>query len=212
MNDFKLICFDIDGTLANNSWLLLTEEMGCSTEKHIDIFNSAREGNISFSEAERMLTKMYQESGNATKKFIQEIFSKAKMKPETKKVISYLKNKDYIVYLISGAIDIYVKGIAKKLEVHGFYTNSSLEFGKNGILKKIHYRSNQGEIKLKQLEELTEKLGISINEVVFVGDSENDIEVFRETRHGIAINCSSRKLKEIAWHEIFSLNQIKDIL
>jgi len=155
---------------------------------------------------------MYQESGNATQKFIREFFSKVKPRSEAKGIISYLKEKGYKIYLISGSIDIYVEEIAKKLIVDGFYANSSLKFGKDGVLKKIYYKSNQGEIKVKQLNKLVKKLGINLDEVVFIGDSENDIEVFKEIKHGIAVNSSSEELRSIAWKDIDSLEQIKDIL
>ena len=213
MNKFKLACFDVDGTLVDGiSWLLLTEGLGCSSQEHIKIFYRAKKEEISFFKGERMLTKMYQESGNATQKFIRELFSKVKPRPEAEEIISYLKEKGYKIYLISGAIDIYVEEIAKKLIVDGFYANSSLKFGKDGVLKKIYYKDNQGEIKVKQLNELVKKLGINLDEVVFIGDSENDIEVFKEIKHGIAVNSSSEELRSIAWKDIDSLEQIKDIL
>ena len=213
MNKFKLACFDVDGTLVNGiSWLLLTEGLDCSTQSHIDIFYRAKRGEISFLEGERMLTKIYQESGNATKEFIKKVFSRSEPKPEDKELISYLKKKGYKVYLISGAIDICVEKIAKKLKVDGFYANSSLGFDKEGVLSKIYYRDNQGEIKVEQLRELIEKLRIKMGEVVFVGDSENDIEIFKKTGHGVAVNSSSEGLKSVAWKNISSLEQIKDIL
>ena len=213
MNKFELVCFDVDGTLVDGiSWLLLTKGLGCSTGKHLDIFNRSKKGEISFSEGERMLTKMYQESGNATRKFIKELFSKVKLKPEAKEIISYLKKKKYKIYLISGAIDIYAEEIAKKLEVDGFYANSSLKFDKDGVLEKIYYQDNQGEIKVKQLHELARKLGIGMNKIVFIGDSDNDIEVFKKIGHGISVGSSNEELKKIAWKTIDSLEQIKDIL
>ena len=212
MSKFKLVCFDVDGTLVDGiSWLLLTKGLGCLPQEHIDIFSRAKKGEISFTKGERMLTKIYKESGNATRGFIKNLFFEIKPRPGAKEIVSYLK-KNYKVYLISGAIDIYVKEIAKQLEVDGFYANSSLKFAKNDILEKIYYRNNQGKIKVKQLNKLIKKLGINMDEVIFVGDSDNDIEVFRETKHGIVVGLSSEKLKSVAWKIINSLEQIKDIL
>jgi HAD superfamily phosphoserine phosphatase-like hydrolase len=213
MNKFKLICFDVDGTLVDGvSWLSLTKGLGCSPEKHIDIFNRAQKGEISFDEGERMLTRMYKESGNATREFIGNLFSEIEPKLEATETISYLKKKNYKIYLISGAIDIYVEEIAKKLEVDGFYANSSLEFAKDGVLEKIYYRDNQGEVKVEQLNKLIRGLGIKMNEVVFIGDSDNDIEVFKETGYGIAIEPSTKKLKSVSWKRIDSLEQIREVL
>ena len=209
----KLICFDIDGTLVDGvSWLLLTEGLGCSQQKHLDIFHAAKAGKISFIEGERQLTKMYQESGNATKQKFIALFSKTKLRPEAKDLILYLKKKNYLIYLISGAIDIYVEAIARKIDADGFYANSSLEFDKKGILEKINYRDNQGKVKLEQLKDLITKLNINMEEAVFVGDSENDIEVFKTTKHGVAVHCFDENLTKVAWKVVNSLDDIKNLL
>ncbi len=209
----KLICFDIDGTLVDGvSWLILTEGLGCSAQRHMDIFHAAKAGKISFIEGERQLTKMYQDGGNATKRKITTIFSEVKLRPEVKELFSYLKRKNYLIYLISGAIDLYVKEVTKNTKADGFYANSSLEFSPSGVLQKINYRDNQGGVKLEQLRELITKLNIKMKEVFFVGDSENDIEVFKATKHGIAVHCFDDNLKKEAWKVIDNLKQIKNIL
>lgn len=213
MKNIKLVCFDVDGTLVDgNSWTLLTEGLGCSVEKHMEIYHEALEGTISFSEAERRLTQMYLDSRKAVKKFILGIFQKIEPRPEAYEFISYLLKKKYPIYLISGGNDIYVKIIAEKLKVDGFYANSSLEFEENGVLKKIHYRENQGEVKVEQLMELTKKLGVGITETVFVGDSKNDIEVFKATGKGIAVGCDNEDLIKAAWKVVGNLKEVKGII
>ncbi len=213
MENIKLICFDVDGTLVDGtSWLILSEELGWSSKEAFDVFKQARKGEISFIEAERIFTTKYQKSGKANKPFIEKIFNSVEVKKEAKDLISYLKEKGYTIYLISGAIDIYVESVASKLGVDGFYANSTLEFDNKGALQKINYRDNQGEVKVEQLKILVKKLGINIDQVVFVGDSENDIEVFKATKHGIAVHSSNEELKKISWRAVDSLLEIKDIL
>jgi phosphoserine phosphatase len=213
MSKIRLVCFDVDGTLVDGiSWLFLTEGLGCSTQEILDIFNQAKAREISFVKAERIITKMFRDSGNATRSFIKKLCSTVKPKLGAKQLVSYLENKGYRIYLISGAFDIYVEEVAKKLGVDGFYANSSLDFDKKGIIKKIHYRDNQGEIKVEQLKTLIEFLRIGMNEVTFIGDGENDIEVFKKTGKGIAVHSFNEALNKISWKRVNALSDIKRIL
>lgn len=208
----KLFCFDVDGTLVDGiSWLLLTQGLGCAVQDHLDIFQRAKNGEISFIEGERLLTKMYQGSGKANLDFIKSIFRKVEPKKEAFEIVSFLKKKGYKIYLVSGAIDLFVEEIFKKLDVNGYYANSTLEFDDKGILVKIHYRDNQGDVKVEQLKELIQKEGIAINEVTFIGDSSNDIESFEVTKNGIAVGSSNKQLKSVAWKVIDSLLEIKEV-
>ena len=212
MHKIKLICFDVDGTLVDgNSWMILTEGLGCSLLQHQNIFQKAKRGEISFDEGERRLVKMYRNSKKANRSYIEKIFKQIKLRPYAKHLISYL-NKNYIIYLISGAIDIYVQAIANKLDVNGFYANSKLEFDRNNILKKIHYQDKQGELKVKQLKDLLKSLKLTVEQTVFIGDSWNDVEVFKFIGKGIAVHCSDAELKKVTWKEVATLKQIQDIL
>jgi len=216
MRKIKLVCFDVDGTLIDfsmNSYSVLADNLGWSSIEALRILNQAKGGEISFRKAEEIFVKEYSEGGNANRFFIKEIFNKkVKIPKETKDLIFYLKEKGYLVYFISGSIDISVEIIAQKLKADGFYANASMEFDDGGYLKKINYRENQGEIKVEQLKELIKKLGIDMSQVVFVGDAKNDIEAFKITKQGIAINSSNEELKRIAWKRVNSLEEIKTIL
>jgi len=186
--------------------------MGYSTKEHSDIYLRCKKGEITFVEGLKILEEAYHSSINANKNFINDLFNKTEIKGEVKDLISYLKRKGYFIYLISSSIDIYVGLVAERIGADGFYANSSLEFDKEGNLKKIIYRENEGELKVEHLRDLIKKLGITMDQVVFIGDSDNDIEAFEATKQGIAVNSSSDKLKKVSWKIVHSLEEIKSIL
>lgn len=209
----KLVCFDVDGTLVDGlSWLILTEGLGCSTDKHIDIFDKALKGEVSYSKSERIITKMYRESGYANEVFIRKLFSEIKIRNEAKELFFYLRKKGYKIYLISAAIDIFVENVAKRLGTDGFYANARLEFDKKGIVKRFHFRSDQSKLKLEQLNELLSNLGLDYDSVAYVGDGYNDIDVFKKIGYGIAVHCFDDNLKKFAWKVVGNLGEIKNIL
>ncbi|MDP2860318.1 MAG: HAD family phosphatase [bacterium] len=213
MAGIKLVCFDVDGTLVDGiCWLFLTKGLGCSIESHVDIFQQAKSGKISFRQGEEMLVSMYRQSNQATKVFIEKIFAKVNPRPEAEGLIAYLKKKGYLVYFISGGVDLYVRAVVKKLGADGFFANSRLEFDEEGVLKRFHYRGNQAKVKARQLKRLIKKLGVGLDEVAFIGDGENDLEVFKLTGKGIAVQSSCEELKKVAWKTVGSLEKIKSIL
>lgn len=213
MRESKLVCFDVDGTLVDgSSWYLLTEGLGVSVEEHQRIYDQANRGEITFAEGDRRLTDLYLAGGRATRKFIRKIFQEVTPRREARDLIVCLKNRGYRIGLISGSMDLYVREVARQLKVDDWFANSYLEFGQSGVLKRIHYRGYQGAVKVRQLKEVAAKYGLSVREVFFVGDSENDIEVFRATGRGIAVHSSSGALKQVAWRVVNDLNEVKEIL
>jgi HAD superfamily phosphoserine phosphatase-like hydrolase len=204
----KVICFDIDGTLVDGvSWLLLTSGLGCLPEEHLGIFHRARKGEITFSEGEKQLTKLWREKGRATKSKVHRIFSVVPLKPGVAKTIRELQNDGWQIYLISGAIDMYVEEIAKKIQANGWFANSTLDFDEEDRLAKIHYRDNQGQVKVEHLRLLSDDLDVPITEIVFVGNGTNDLEAFDATQKGIAV-YAEEELSRKAWKVA---NEVSDI-
>lgn len=210
----KVICFDVDGTLVEDksSWLTLTAGLNCPVDKVYAVYEAVEKGKMPVVEGERLVCDMYRQSGCASKGNIAKIFEAVKIKDEAKDLMDYLKEKGFTVYLVSGAIDIYVESIAKRVGAAGFYSGGSLEFDGQGMIEKINYMNNQGPNKLRQIKELAANLGVAVEDMVFVGDSANDIEAFQATKHGIAVYPFDERLERIAWKTVKSLSEIKLIV
>lgn len=212
-NTIKAVILDVDGVLFDgNSWLVLTEELGCSVEEHAELYKQGKAGNLDWHQAERKLVAMYQTGGKATRDFITNLCAYHALRPEAQNIVEYLKSKEYILCLISGSFDIHVAATAKQLGLKYWYANARLVFDETGYLESIIYNGDQNQVKVNQLEEFCRKVGIKPTDCVFVGDSDNDIGVFQVTKHGIAVHCSDDHLSEIAWKECESLDEIGDIL
>lgn len=210
----KVICFDIDGTLLDgNSWLLLTKGLGCSVEKHVELYEDTVSGKRPFVECERELVEIWRKSGKASRENVKEIYSHLHPRKEAKEVFRYLREKGFLIYLVSGANSFFVEGMANILEPDGYYSNADLVFDKNNIISRINQRiDEQGEIKVDQIKEIAEKNKIAVNDIYFVGDSDNDIDSFIATGKGISVHCSNDYLKEVSWKNIETLDDLKKIL
>lgn len=210
----SLICFDVDGTLVDNktSWLTLTQGLGCSIPQVLSIYDRVMQGRISFAEGEKLVTQLYRSTGKATKDNIQKIFDKEVLKPGAVEITRFLKNKGYAIWLISGAIDIYVESIAAKVGADGFFASASLEFDKDEILSNINYGGNQSVWKAQMVRELAGKFGLAPSDIIFVGDSENDISAFELTGKGVAVQPYDERLDKVLWRKVGSLAQIQKIV
>lgn len=210
----KLVCFDVDGTLVEekSSWLTITEGLGFSVEEVISIYGAAMNEKISFAEGEKRVADIYRSGGKATKENIWEIFSRVPLRAQAMETIGYLKGKGYDIWLISGAVDVYVESVAKKIGAAGFYAHASLEFNYQGVLSKIHYSSNQNPWKAEIIQKIARDNGVSPKDMIFVGDGENDVDAFKLTGRGIAVYPYDEKLGKVAWKTVKSLSEIKDIL
>lgn len=214
MEERKLICFDVDGTLTDikSSWIAITEALGCSVNEVLSYYNDAMTGKISFSEGEKRVSDIFRKSGKAAKDFIENIFERESIKPEAIELIKYFHNRGYGVWLVSGSIDVHVKLVAKQVGADGFFAHSSLEFDRQGVLSKINYGGDQNPWKAIIVRKLAQDNKVLPSDIIFVGDDINDIDAFKLTGHGIAVYPYDEKLGQSAWKKVMSLSEIKDII
>lgn len=215
MNDVKAVIFDIDGTLSpENSWTAFSRDLGSSVAEHLAIYQDHLTGKIGLDESKRMLLKLWLATGNANKHNIEQMFASWPLRNDAQDVVEWLKQKGIRVCLITGSVDLYAKHIAERLGVSDYYANATLVFDDNGNLDNFDYTIDQAEIKLRQLREFCAKYDINEKECVAVGDSDNDIELFRHTGRGVLINDSdvADELAKTAWKSIDRLSQLKATL
>ncbi len=211
----KIICFDVNGTLVEeNSWGIFTNGDKIIEKEIEEIFNGYYSGKTLLDDAWDLLVKVLKRTGRANKDFICNCWGENNfLKDGAEEVINYLKEKGYKIYLISCSIDAYLEGMARKLLLDGFYAGSHLIFNDSGELEKITSDCVKGKgYKKEKLKELADKEKVTIEDIIFVGDGDNDIGVFEMTKHGIAIGDQNEKLLSCSWKQIKSLIEIKNIL
>lgn len=215
MNKPKAVIFDIDGTLSPvNSWTAFTQDIGASAEDHIAIYNQLLAGTIDIDESREQLLAMWKATGKANKAHIEKVFDSWPLKGDAQDLINWLKSAGYIICLITGSVGVYAEHIANRLSVEHYYANAELHFDDEGNLHDFHYTANQAEVKLEQLTEFCEAQNIDPEECVAVGDGPNDIELFRNTKHGVLIESEKvpNDLREASWKTIRELSELRNFL
>ena len=126
---------------------------------------------------------------------IEKVADELPLMPGAEETINTLKEKDLDVAIISGSFDVVAEKIKDKLGVDAVYTNSfSVEDGK--LTGEVTGPLVSGS-KLDVLNDHVEKAGITLDDVVAVGDGANDISMIESAGCGIAFNAKD-SVKEIA--------------
>lgn len=207
----KLVCFDLNKTLiTENTWLVLNQAMGMTLKEDQTLFDLYEKGKLTYIDWQKELEKIYIQRGKATKENIHKTIFNYTYDPKAKEVIEYLRNKGYILSLISGSIDLLVKQVAKELGILYYSANNMFVFDKNNYLSAIKCLGEDTKIKVFQLNKLCQKLEIGIRETACVGDGINDLEIFKLSQHGITFKES--KIEPYAWKVINKLSDLQQIL
>jgi len=211
----KIICFDFNGTLVNEgSWDFLTcgeKELEKELE---DVFCLYKNNKISINDFWDKTVLTLKKTGRANREyFCNHTDIVRNLKDGAEDLIRYLKEKEYRIYIVSCSIGEYLECLKQKFSLDGFYAGSNLVFDDKGELITIKSDCMKGaSFKERKLEELVLKENVNVEDIVFVGDGNNDIGAFKMTKKGIAIDSKSEELNSVAWKKIKVLSEIKEIL
>ncbi len=202
----KMVVFDLDGTLIDKEIIDEIAKITGVEEKVKKITKDAMEGKIEFKEALKERVKLFKGiKVDILKKMAKDIT----FTPEAKELIYRLKELNYKIAIISGAFTIFTDALKEKYPIDYVYGNK-LEV-KNGVLTgNVEGRIIDAYEKAKIMEEIAKKEGISVKDVVAVGDGANDRIMIKKAGLGIALN-PKKILKKIS-DGIIKRNTMKDLV
>lgn len=117
---------------------------------------------------------------------VEEILSNFKLAPNALKVVSKLREKGYLVAIVTGGLDILAKKVAARLKIEHILANG-LEADERGYLTGEGVFRVEPRYKHEVLEKLVDELGIRMDECVGVGDSKYDINLLKHAGLGVAV-------------------------
>jgi phosphoserine phosphatase len=202
---YKLICFDLDGTLIDEIifiWQAIHDAVDTPLEirrKAMDDFFSKK---ITYAEWARHDVELWKQK-DVTKERLKEIIAPLKLMPGALETIFELKKQGMKIAIISGSIDIALEHVFPNYEelFDEVYINK-LIFNEDGTIKDLISTKFDLEHKATALKQIAERDGLSLNECVFIGDHDNDIHVAETAGLSIAFNSKSDKFSQICNHVI----------
>ena len=192
---YKLIIFDIDGTITTHisSWRYIHEKLGLWQDRafrYQEDFLAGRINYRKFCELDAAHWKGMKESR------IRDIFKSVRYSKNAKRCIKKLKDRGYKLAAVSTGLQYIPDRI--KSEMKFDYTVSNRLVSRNGRLTGGVLIKFAHGAKHEVLSVIFKKFGVRPHEVISVGDSEGDIPLARQTGYSIAFNSTSRELSKIA--------------
>ncbi|MCR5026752.1 MAG: phosphoserine phosphatase SerB [Methanobrevibacter sp.] len=188
----KLVVFDLDNVIIDGEAIDEIGKLANVEEDIAQITEKAMQGEIDF---ETSIKDRVQLLEGTSIEEIEKVADELPLMPGACDTIARLNEEDVDVAIISGSFDVVAEKVKEKLGVETVYTNSfTVEDGK--LTGEVTGPLVSGS-KLDVLKDHVENAGISLEEVVAVGDGANDISMIESAGCGIAFNAKD-SVKEIA--------------
>jgi len=201
MPKYKLVCFDVDGTLIDNvkfSWQVFHDYFQTDKHKREDAKKKFFDGEITYLQWAEHDINMWKEK-NAKKKDFFNAMKHLKLMEGAIETLNELKKRGFKLAIISGSLNIILEKFIPNYEE--FFDDvflSRIYFDENGSINKVEATEFDMDAKALALKKIAEREKISLGECVFIGDYLNDMKIMQEAGLGIAFNCKHDELKKVA--------------
>ncbi len=200
---YKLICFDLDGVIFKdiNFWLELHKKFG-TYKQGLELTEKYLHTNYD-KLVQEVVVKLWK--GKNAKPYY-DLVNSLQYLPGVKLTFQHLKNKGYMTAIISASSIEAARRAQKDYLVDRIFANE-LVIKEGKVSGEFFWPVGAGRDKKAQLiKNLCFDLEISSKEVIYIGDSDTDLEAFKEVGISIAFNCSSGKLKAATTYVVESNN------
>ena len=212
MSKFKLVLFDMDGTLLKDRSIFVFAEKKGFMDDLKKLFYST---DLAFYQKNIEIAKLLKGLDSTE---LLEIFRKIKLNKNVKEVVKELKKRGLKTVIVTASYQIFADDLKKRLGMDYAFANNLII--KNGTITGELVINNKNLLeeplgkrvysicKSNILEQLCEKLDITPEEVIAVGDGRIDICMLEKAGLGVAFNASA----DVQKHADISIDDMSMIL
>jgi phosphoserine phosphatase len=192
---FKLVIFDLDGTLTQERsiWEYIHKQLGKwygFAEEYQNLFLAGKISYEEFCERDAQVWK-----GVRVEELL-EIVKAVPFHPGVNELINFLKQKGLNLSMVSSGLSLLTNWVHQR---YGFdYSVSNNLLHENGVLTgkvkiQVYY-----DKKAEWVRKILNQFEVKPEEVIAIGDSRGDIDMFQMVGFSIAFNSSCKDLDKIA--------------
>ncbi len=196
----RLVCFDMDSTLIQAEVIDELAKVAGVGAQVAAITEAAMRGELDFAESFRRRLALLRGMDESV---LQGIAERLPITEGAERLISTLKHFGYKVAILSGGFTYFAQHLQRTLGIDYIHANQ-LDFRDGKLTGEVKGEIIDGQAKARLLRELAAKEGISLQQVIAVGDGANDLPMLSIAGLGIAFHAKPI-VKQQAQHSIATL-------
>lgn len=206
MGYFKLVVFDLDGTLISidSIWRFLHEKLNTwyKAKRYAEMFYR---GEIDYATWARLDVTLWR---GLPFKLIEDLISEVEYTENAYETVHWFKRMGFKVGIISAGLSILADRVKSDFNLDFAEANKLIV--RDGLLTgEVEVTVAHGE-KDKVLDKIIHRFGIERRECIAIGDDESNISLFKAVGLSIAFNPTSQKVAENA--DIVVLGKLSNII
>jgi phosphoserine phosphatase len=181
----RLVCFDMDSTLIEQEVIdELAKEAGVG-DKVAEITELAMQGELDFQQSFRARVALLK---GLDADVLPQIAARLTITEGAERLISTLKSLGYKTAILSGGFQYFAEYLQEKLGIDEVHANI-LDVENGQVTGEVKGHIVDGARKAYLLTELAEKMGISPEQAIAVGDGANDLPMLSIAGLGVAFRA-----------------------
>lgn len=196
----RLFAFDMDSTLIQGEVIDELAKMAGVADRVVGITAAAMRGEIDFDESFTRRIALLQ---GLPAERVESLLDAIPLAEGAERLIRTLRLLGYKTAILSGGFTFFARSLQQRLGIDFIYANE-LEMAEGAVTGRVIPPINNGARKAALLREIAAREGISLEQVVAVGDGANDIPMLSLAGMGIAYRAKPL-VREKAGHSISCL-------
>ena len=213
---YKLVCFDVDGTLVENvkfSWQLFHDHFGIDPKRRDKGKQAFMKGDISYLQWAEHDVELWKERKVTKQDFFDAIdANRVTLILGVRETLDELRNYGMKLAVISGSVNVMLERFIPDFEdIFDDVYLSRLLFDAEGVICGVNATQYDIEHKATALKLIAKRENIDLAHTVFIGDYLNDLHALQVAGLGIAFNSRHQEVKDAADISI-DTKDMRDIL
>ncbi len=209
----KTLVFDVDDTLTTSgSWERLNAAAGVTAEEDFALYSGFMSGDYNYEEWNKRIESLYHERRILTREIATKALLDFELRAGVLETIRILKETGWVILLISGGFREMAEAVSSMIQADGVFATSDLAFDETEHFDHFIGDEEQGNAKLNILQSYCQKENLKLTDCIAIGDSTNDIPLFKLTGNGVTFTWCKPDVQSAARHIIEDIRDFPALL